>query len=192
MSLKTKVKVGRITNLSEARYCAGMGVDLLGFPVGEGGLKPEQYKQMIEWVAGPEFVLEVHQSQMQDLKDVTDNYPGHYIQIGPHQLSWLSEKSLNFILSIEPKDWVNLYGDLMSYENINFVELTGVTSQDGSTVRAISIYFPVLFSVHGLENLTDILKLYPAGISLVGSDEEKPGIKDYGAVADILQALEVD
>jgi phosphoribosylanthranilate isomerase len=31
MPLKTFVKVGCITNLSDARYCAGMGVDMLGF-----------------------------------------------------------------------------------------------------------------------------------------------------------------
>ena len=35
MSLQTFVKVGEITNLSDARYCAGMGVDLLGFNVVE-------------------------------------------------------------------------------------------------------------------------------------------------------------
>ena len=29
MPLKTFVKVGNITNLSDARYCAGMGVDML-------------------------------------------------------------------------------------------------------------------------------------------------------------------
>ncbi|HZY81563.1 MAG TPA: hypothetical protein VFE50_18700 [Cyclobacteriaceae bacterium] len=189
MSLKTKVKVGRVTNLSEARYCAGMGVDLLGFPVGNDGLKPEQYRQMIEWVAGPEFVLEVHQSQTQDLKSITDNYPGHYIQIGRHQLSWLSDKSLNFILAIEPKDWVSLYGDLIAYENIKFVELQSV---DLSAARAVSTYFPVLLSTNSLENLTEVLKLNAAGVSLIGSDEEKPGIKDYSNVADILEALEVD
>ncbi len=31
MALKTIVKVGNITNLSDARYCAVMGVDMLGF-----------------------------------------------------------------------------------------------------------------------------------------------------------------
>lgn len=192
MSLKTKVKVGRVTNLSEARYCAGMGVDLLGFPVGEVGLKPDQYKQMIEWVAGPEFVLEVHQSQIQDIKSITDNYPGHYIEIGSHQLSWLSDKSLNFILAIEPKEWVSLYGELSACENIKYVELVSVSAQEAATVRAIEAFFPVLCSVGSGENLSEILNLRAAGISLVGSDEEKPGIKDYGKVAEILEALEVE
>jgi phosphoribosylanthranilate isomerase len=192
MSLKTRVKVGRITNLSEARYCAGMGVDLLGFPVGDDGLKAEQYRQMIEWVAGPELVLEVHHSRMLDLQYITDNYPGHYIEIGRSQLEWLSDTKLNFILAIEPGDWVNLHGDLVGLENIKYIELINATQSDASTIGAIGAHFPVLLTITDPGILTDILKLNSAGISLVGSDEEKPGIKDYGEVAEILEALEIE
>src|ERR1044071_6406214 len=109
MSLKAKVKVGRVTNLSEARYCAGMGVDMLGFPVGVEGIKPEEYRRMIEWIAGPELVLEAHYLKT-DLNYITENYPGHYIEIGSHQLEWLKDKSLNFVLALKPGEWVNLYG----------------------------------------------------------------------------------
>jgi len=191
MSLKAKVKVGRVTNLSEARYCAGMGVDMLGFPVGEEGLKPEHYKQMIEWVAGPEFVLEVHHFQTADVKYITDNYPGHYIEIGSAQLGWLSDKGLNFVVAIKPHEWVNLYGDLTARQNIKYVELLGATKQDSATIRAIGAYFPVLLNVESTEGLDDLLKL-AAGIALTGSDEEKPGIKDYSKVSEILEALETD
>lgn len=192
MSLKTRVKVGRVTNLSEARYCAGMGVDLLGFPVGDDGLKPEQYRQMIDWVAGPELVLEVHHSQTHDLKSITDNYPGHYIEVGRSQLDWISNKAFNFIVAIEPKDWVSLYGDLMGVENIKYIELLNVSRQDASSVRAVAVHFPVLLGVQDADALSDALGLNTAGIALTGSDEEKPGIKSYGSVADILEALEVD
>jgi phosphoribosylanthranilate isomerase len=192
MSLKTKVKVGSITSLSEARYCAGMGVDLLGFPVGDGGMKPEQYRQMIEWVAGPELVLEVTHSRTLDLQYITDNYPGHYIGIGLAQLDWLSNSSLNFILTIEPADWVSLYGDLMGRDNIKFIELVGATKNDVAAVRAISSQFPVLLNISGADSLNDGLTMNTSGISLTGSDEEKPGMKDYGVVAEILEALETE
>jgi phosphoribosylanthranilate isomerase len=190
MSLKTKVKVGRVTNLSEARYCAGMGVDLLGFPVGDDGLKAEQYRQMIEWVAGPELVLEAHHSQTRDLKDITDNYPGHYIEVGRNQLHWLTDKAVNFIVAIEPKDWVNVYGNLMGLENIKYIELINASARDASTVRAIGVHFSVLIELKAADDLSEALKLNAAGISLTGSDEEKPGLKNYGYVADILESLE--
>jgi phosphoribosylanthranilate isomerase len=192
MSLKTRVKVGRVTNLSEARYCSGMGVDLLGFPIGGDGVKPDQYKQMIEWVAGPELVLEAYHSKESDLKYITDNYPGHYIEVGRNQLHWLEDKTLSFIVAIEATDWVNVYGDLMGKENVKFVELLDASRQHATTVRAIGAHFPVLVSVKHVDALSDILQFKAAGISLTGSDEEKPGIKSYGNVSEILEALDVD
>lgn len=181
MSLKAKVKVGRVTNLSEARYCAGMGVDMLGFPVGADGLQPEEYRKMIDWIAGPELVLEAHYLKT-DLNYITDNYPGHYIEIGSHQLDWLKDKSLNFILAIKPGEWVNLYGDLMGCENIKFIELLDASKSDAV---AIKNFFPVLV------NDVDMALSLNTGIALTGSDEHKPGIKDY-QLSDILESLETE
>jgi phosphoribosylanthranilate isomerase len=48
MALKTKVKAGNITNLSDARYCAGMGVDWLGFPADV--VNPDTFKEITNWV----------------------------------------------------------------------------------------------------------------------------------------------
>jgi phosphoribosylanthranilate isomerase len=192
MSLKAKVKVGRVTNLSEARYCAGMGVDLLGFPVGEEGglspkasaprgLEPDEYRKMIDWIAGPELVLEAHRFKG-SLNYITDNYPGHYIEIGSHQLDWLKDKSLNFVLAIKPTEWVNIYGDLMGHKNIKYVELLEPSKSEATAIKA---FFPVL-----LGDVEMALALN-AGIALIGSDEEKPGIKDY-KLSDILESLEIE
>jgi phosphoribosylanthranilate isomerase len=178
MSLKAKVKVGNVTNLSDARYCAGMGVDLLGFPVGEGGLKPEQYKQLIDWVSGPEFVLEAYHSKSADLQYITDNYPGHYIEIGSHQLDWLSREDLNFVVAIKAEEWVKIKGR----KNVKFVEILEWNKEE------IDPEIPALINT---DDVAAVLKTNH-GIALSGSDEEKPGIKDYGAMADILEALEVE
>jgi phosphoribosylanthranilate isomerase len=35
MALKTLVKASEVNNLSDARYCAGMGVEMLGFCLDE-------------------------------------------------------------------------------------------------------------------------------------------------------------
>ena len=182
MSLKAKVKVGRITNLSEARYCAGMGVDLLGFPVGNDGLKPEQYKQLIEWVAGPEFVLELHRSQQADLKYITDNYPGHYIEIGANHLDWLQDESLSFIVALSPVELDNVREKLTGKGNVKVLE---ILEWNGEQIQSA---IPLFLETDKL----DAAMSANAGISLIGADEEKPGIKEYNNVADILEALEVE
>ncbi|HEX8060755.1 MAG TPA: hypothetical protein VF473_07455, partial [Cyclobacteriaceae bacterium] len=155
------------------------GVDMLGFPVGEEGLTPEEYRKMIDWVAGPELILEAHYLKT-NLNYITDNYPGHYIEIGSHQLDWVKDKSLNFILALKPGEWVNLYGELMGCENIKFVELPGASKSDAVAVKN---FFPLLL------NDVEMALSLNSGIALVGSDEEKPGIKDY-QLAEILESLE--
>lgn len=54
MPLKTLVKVGKITNLSDARYCAGMNVDMLGFVTVESRenyLPVKDYQDIRGWVS---------------------------------------------------------------------------------------------------------------------------------------------
>ena len=72
MSLKTKVKVGNITNLSDARYCAGMGVDMLGFAIGKAdgqGVGATKFKEITDWIAGPEFILELPEGAIIDISE---------------------------------------------------------------------------------------------------------------------------
>src|SRR6187402_255425 len=91
MSLKTKVKVGNITNLSDARYCAGMGASWLGFPMKEVDgslLSPEKFMDITGWVSGPEFVLEAEEINLQQLYTVIQRYPAQYIQIEVSQLEF--------------------------------------------------------------------------------------------------------
>ena len=62
MALKTIVKVGSITNLSDARYCAGMGVEMLGFafdPSHGYYLQAIQFNEIIKWVSGVTIVGEL-------------------------------------------------------------------------------------------------------------------------------------
>ena len=58
MSLKTFVKVGNITNLTDARYCAGMGVNQLGFNVEDPNFTVEKFKEITGWLEGIEYVAE--------------------------------------------------------------------------------------------------------------------------------------
>src|SRR5215218_4914417 len=54
--------VRRVTNLSDARYCAGMGADMLGYVIDPGHvdyISPKLYQEMSGWVSGPRRVIEI-------------------------------------------------------------------------------------------------------------------------------------
>jgi phosphoribosylanthranilate isomerase len=183
MSLVTRVKVGNITSLSEARYCAGMGVDFLGFRIGAGGLAPQVYQDIINWISVPHLVLEAHRDHSITLEDITTHFPGHYIEINKDQLAWL-DSSYSFILHISAADWPEVSGKLKGKKNVAFIEL----DSHGSAVPSLST-IPVMMRIASMQELDQAMHSPVAAISMDGSPEAKPGIMDYGLVGEVLEVL---
>lgn len=187
MPLKTRVKVGNITNLSDARYCAGMGVELLGFPVGNGGLTPTTYRQIIDWVTGPELVLETDETQL-SLEKLKVSFPGHYVQINKNQLHLLDDVTVQFIVVLAAQDASRLAARINACANVKYIEVIG----DVSLVIEHGLTAPLLLRFPPGSDLSQALSQKIAGISLTGTEELSPGLKDYTALAEVLEQLEVD
>src|SRR5688500_13658444 len=96
MPLKTLVKVGNISNLSDARYCAGMGVDLLGFNVIEGQpnhLSARLYQEIRGWISGPKVVAEIYGIDKDEmLSDIITNYVPEYFELSYNDYKRLEKK----------------------------------------------------------------------------------------------------
>lgn len=204
MSLKTFVKIGNINNLSDARYCAGMMVDILGFNLEEGTegyVSSETFKEISEWIAGVKFAGEFKNALPTEIKLAAIGYNLDFIEVqNIDHLEELQQMDQELILKVvvsEHNDLDKLPSQLVyASEFVAFViihcqqsslfdSLQIVLSKSGGTVRIIRSY--------GLSeaNAPAIAKdpvFY--GIELEGSPEERPGFKDYGEVMDILELLE--
>lgn len=191
MALKTLVKVGKITNLSDARYCAGMGADMLGFRILPGDpdyLSPTQFEEMRGWFAGPDIVAELYGfDDLQDLDEVVAAYKpdilefsldqvGHLAAAGEHSVMIRGDaKSLVEIR--KELSWVRLVYAIVDYE-------------PGDVLVQLCTALPVLVAVNSIDEAQKALALSCRGIALNGSHEERPGLKDYGMLSDILESLE--
>ena len=192
MALKTLVKVGEITNLSDARYCAGMGVEMLGFnlnPHAESYISPEQFREITEWVAGVKFVGELENVDEGTFREALSDYPVDLVQITSAQSSLIFDIDLPVILSISSKE--NALGIMEKIgEGVGYYLLDSHFDQAANA----SGKFPLLLG--GPINPQNVIQLLEKsdikGIALKGSVEEKPGFKDYDQLADILEALEID
>lgn len=197
MLLKTKVKVGNITNLSDARYCAGMGVDLLGFPIGdkENQITIETFQEIAEWVAGPEFVFEYSETMDdQILEKVTQMASIQHIQLNTEQLKKLSPKMFgkSIILDATLDDWI-MHKDHWEEVVISYLILAGKLTDDIEMLREINNQVPLLVPYNKIQSqAVDIFSLPVAGIVLEGSAEDRPGQKDYDHLAEVLESLELD
>lgn len=182
----TKVKVGKVTNLSDARYCAGMGVDFLSFPVSR--IDPKTFKEITGWLAGPQFGVELDL----DNHEAVDLYNAHFIQIGSNQIDEF-QTEIPIMLNLHVDDWPFSKVKLIQLKDrIEFIELTisGIDAALVQVLEEIAKDFKVLVKYSSFIDLDQILKLLIAGISLDGNSEDKPGLKDY-PFAEVLEKLEV-
>jgi phosphoribosylanthranilate isomerase len=193
MELKTKVKVSNITSLSEARYCAGMGVDFLGFRFWndyETDLK--RFTEITSWVSGPKLVIEcLHEEDFTWV--VSKKIAADYIQI---ELDYLTPGHLDgyklFIL-VPDVPTAEMIDKLVSYSNQGHCVL--VTLEGFENNKHYLNGFSV-FMEEGREdwqqNLDTLLNLPIDGIFVEGNEETTPGIQNYDHLSEILEKLTVN
>ncbi len=201
MSLKTFVKVSNVTNLSDARYCAGMMVDVIGFnvdPTSSERMSPEDFKEITEWVAGVKYAGEFEDSSKDTICDALNHYPLDYIQIADYsavETVHLLGKPIIFKLSVDSAAELQALKGKLSYLD-ELVDLIVIRSNDPALYDSIDSQIGYyngnvkLLKGYGLTE-TEHLSKYP-GLELEAEREERPGFKDYGAVMDVLEAIEED
>lgn len=193
MSLKTFVKVGKITNLSDARYCSGMGVDMLGFrvrPSDADYISPDRFKEFRGWFTGPAVVAEAWGLNSNDeLNNIIDTYQPDYIELKPDSLEKINAYPLPIILTgthSEIREAIKKWGSL----KIEYMLLTDLP--DIETLRQICLTHKVLVALNEEDDLNKIENFgsLVTGISLHGTPEEKPGLKTYDVLGSVLEKLE--
>jgi phosphoribosylanthranilate isomerase len=204
MSLITTVKIGQISNLSDARYCAGMGVEMLGFAIDETNpdyVSLAQYKQIRSWISGVKIVVETTDVFSEELWSKISSYEPDMIQVANSEaIAALKTKTdLPLILKIEANQDADNIDGLLT-KNVDCVQYFLLESANEISFDGDWPYFsnqmgqqyPLLLGF-GLtsDNVIGLLKDLPlAGISLKGSQEIRPGFKDFGDLMDILEILE--
>jgi phosphoribosylanthranilate isomerase len=187
MPLKTVVKVGNITNLSDARYCSGMGVDMLGFSVIEGTpnyLSPKLFQEIRGWISGPKVVAEIYGlKDTSFLSEIIAQYAPDFFELSAAEFSEnINQLTLPCLVSASTFE-VDL---LNRYTGIRFVIV------DNDTVHhSVKSTHPMLLRADSAEKLWETITAHNlAGLALTGSHEIRPGFKEYAALADILESLD--
>ena len=204
MNLRTFVKVGSITNLSDARFCAGFGVNLLGFdlnPDSDNYISIDQANEIMGWVAGPEFVAELGEMALADIITLQkeNNFP--YIQTNLFEIAKeLSVQNIQVILNLniaKRDDIIKIKEAIESGLALNHIIIScsapELIPDIDSELKNNTTYSILKGYDVEISQLDHIIQVQPfSGIELKGSQEEKPGFKEYDELADILEALELE
>ena len=187
MALKTFVKVSNVTNLSDARYCAGMEVDMLGFVcvTGKPHFVPINLFQDIRgWITGPAIVAEIEGLAAEELSSIIENYKPDYLQVS-YQLAQKIVNDLPLIVRFES----GIHWETLKNQKINFCILTAEQFKHHKQTIPASI---ALIVEHIKDDSLSSFIDEKIGIALSGSDEISPGFKDFDSLANILEQLEVE
>ncbi|QDK79076.1 N-(5'-phosphoribosyl)anthranilate isomerase [Spirosoma sp. KCTC 42546] len=204
MSLKTLVKISNVTNLSDARYCAGMGVDMLGFSMDADSpdyIEPKKFDEIRGWVAGVQIVGETTSTDPEVIEQLLDTYKPDILQVNESALlSYLSTFTKPLILHVDLSQ--------LTLDQLDTLFQTGVAGADyillesnsplhlddelKTTLQRLAARYPILLGIGvSAENVHELLaELSVQGIALSGGDEERPGNKEFGELMDILEAIE--
>jgi len=203
MALKTKVKVNRITNLTDARYCSGMYVDILGFSLEEGAphyISPSQFQEITGWISGADYAAEFTDSDAYTIERRLADYPG---------INWIESSDLDILVQLKNLGKELIYRVSMEgiesivqqIELLNQYQITlhitsikNILTIDNEVfikelIGKVSLFLGFGINPENASSLSEIPGL--AGLALDGGDEIKPGLRDFDQLASILENLEL-
>ncbi|MEM7549844.1 MAG: N-(5'-phosphoribosyl)anthranilate isomerase [Bacteroidota bacterium] len=199
MSLKTRVKVSSVTNLSDARYCAGMGVDLIGFnvdPEHPDYVDPIKFSEITSWLSGVDFAIEYFGKDWSLLEDIAVEYETNIIEIKEPDLLKHPIDEIKYILNFDNNslNGYSLEGYLEKYKSNYYLYSEEEDLSHFNQVLQLSDRHKIIVgSGINVDNLDDVLENQKVfAIGLKGEEEEEPGFKDYDELADMLEKLEVE
>ena len=189
MSLKSIVKVSHITNLSDARYCAGMGVEMLGFCVIPGQkhyMSPPVFQDIRGWISGPKIVAELYGiSSSAQLEEILSTYAPDCLELNFDEFESFKDKLTLpcLVYHDQAAGFPNVGGD----DRITHV----IVNERASCEELAGVGYAVLSQVSSIEKLNQrISDGCFQGYVLDGPKEIRPGVTNYDQLGSILEMLE--
>lgn len=179
--LKKNVLVKSISNLSDARYCAGMGVEFLAFELDQNhvdfiGL--DKIKEIKGWLIGPKIGGRVSEDfiDLAMLKELNFDFI-----ITDNESSITHYKEGVGIVLLETSDIANDLADAIIVNTATLND-TQVIQANVPVFVESSAAMELAREIDQLDNIE--------GLVLKGSHEVRPGFSSYDQLMDILETLE--
>ncbi|GAB2941615.1 hypothetical protein GCM10027048_02550 [Hymenobacter coalescens] len=207
MALLTSVIVRGINNLSDARYCAGMGADYLTFrldPALPGAVTPELVQELSGWVAGVQLVGEFSSLPTAQINQLATQCGLQLVVLHglrlPEEMAELTVPALvlvNWIPDMLPEDVDRRFRALAPHvagflltdlppQPLTEVQLTRLAEQ----ARAYPMWLAPGFATSTVRQLLTTVE--PRGLVLEGGDEIRPGVRDFREMEAVFEELEVE
>ncbi len=182
--------------MSDARYCSGMGVNILGFnldPDSENNISVQDLKMVQEWVEGVEFALEGTNKLSDNGKEFKSLVS--YFTMNAEIFKELDLDPKRVILDINCQSYPqtdmpnNIAGLILRFDEGELKSNLEVLEELNKKPELL-----VFIETPEMNKLvSELTNKWPnLGIALSGGKELRPGFKDFYELAPVLDFLEID
>jgi phosphoribosylanthranilate isomerase len=204
MSFQTNIKLGNITNLSDARFAAAAGATYIGFcfdPMNEHYITPIKAKEIIDWVTGSSVVAEFGNQSLEEIRDISELLNVDVIEVNN---TFLPDELLSLGKPIIKKVNVNVFTKeklqhaITAYEKVadafHVYADSETETYDCDQLVSLCQSHQLIWGLQlNTGNVLNILSSFkPFGINLVGGTEEKAGMKDFDELNDLFDVLRTE
>ncbi len=206
-----KVKICGLTNLPDARFCAGAGADYLGFiqyPPSPRYIAPENVRQINDWLYGPQTVGVFVNTDAATVNQSCDIAGFDVIQLHGDESPAYCRRIVRPVIkavSVRPGDTVQKLSRLLSAYKDDVTaflldtwhpELSGGTGTcfDWRICKDLAKSYPIILA-GGLdpENVKEAIEIVsPWGVDLSSGLEHSPGNKNYDLVTNFFESIAAD
>ena len=183
--LKRKVLVNGISNLSDARYCAGMFVDYLSFELNSSHpdfIPIEKILEIKNWLSGPKIGGRISQWPEELQESDWEKLALDFLIVN-------QETFKNKALACVSEIFFELGEEDLNLNQFQHV-LINADELNEKEINHLSIFVGPNVNIDTLDTLLDNGNVI--GIALKGNHEIRPGESSYEDLMDVLEALEED
>lgn len=188
MILPTKVLVRDITNLTDARYFAAWGVDIVAYtgdPHADSFLPPHEMKEIIEWLEGPEHMIMFPGLTIdEDILEKVSLLDIAYLGVSKF-IDTPADSSYGIYREIESSDEMT-----ESCQGL-IVKTMDIRKENVAHIKDLSGRYEVYIDgINTPDEVKYLLEQLPeAGLVVRGGKEEKTGVKVFDVLDDIYDVL---
>jgi phosphoribosylanthranilate isomerase len=196
-----KIKLGNITNLSDARFAAAAGIDYMGFCFDNNNVNyipPVKAKEIIDWTSGCYVVAEFGNQSIHEIMAITEMLNIDIVEINnllsPTDLTEI-DKPIIKKLDVSLLNKETLTAEIVLYSTkvdaFHLFASYEINSISAEQLKEICTNNKIIWGINtSSKTIKSINETYqPYALNITGGDEEKTGVKDFDELNEILEVL---
>ena len=197
MKSKKFIKIRGVNNLSDARYCSGMMVNVLGFDLNtnqKNGVSISSFKAITKWIQGPKIAGEFDYMELHLIRNYLTLIELDIIETSnPSFLAPLLDTGKEIYLKINLDSMADekaLFNKIKKGQIAHKIVIcSSGKSKNKTSLKNLRNHIKKDERiVNGFNLDLKQIDFWPA-IEIMASPEDKTGYKDYGEVMDILEYI---